>query len=141
MFVCVVPCEKRVKDIEVGGGEVLDGIEKIASEAADMEDSDWDSSLAMLQTPNRGNKDTGEDNDDEIEEIKEDEGDISSDSEAPDIETFVHDDNLIEEDADPAAYNNLENENILKFRTYDLYITYDKYYQTPRLWICGYDEV
>lgn len=30
---------------------------------------------------------------------------------------------------------------IVKTRTYDLHITYDKYYQTPRLWIFGYDEV
>lgn len=32
-------------------------------------------------------------------------------------------------------------EGILQTRTYDLYITYDKYYQTPRLWLFGYDEV
>lgn len=25
-------------------------------------------------------------------------------------------------------------------RTYDLSITYDKYYQTPRVWLMGYDE-
>lgn len=30
---------------------------------------------------------------------------------------------------------------ILQTRTYDLHITYDKYYQTPRLWLTGYDEV
>lgn len=30
---------------------------------------------------------------------------------------------------------------VVKTRTYDLHITYDKYYQTPRLWIVGYDEV
>ena len=29
---------------------------------------------------------------------------------------------------------------ILATRTYDLNITYDKYYQTPRLWLFGYDE-
>ncbi|XP_075914444.1 ubiquitin-like-conjugating enzyme ATG3 [Petromyzon marinus] len=29
---------------------------------------------------------------------------------------------------------------ILQTRTYDLYITYDKYYQTPRLWLSGYNE-
>uniref|UniRef100_A0A8C2V6T6 Ubiquitin-like-conjugating enzyme ATG3 n=1 Tax=Chinchilla lanigera TaxID=34839 RepID=A0A8C2V6T6_CHILA len=29
---------------------------------------------------------------------------------------------------------------ILQTRTYDLHITYDKYYQTPRLWLFGYDE-
>jgi len=30
---------------------------------------------------------------------------------------------------------------IIHTRTYDLHITYDKYYQTPRLWLFGYDEV
>ncbi|KAJ7392859.1 E2-like enzyme [Desmophyllum pertusum] len=29
---------------------------------------------------------------------------------------------------------------ILQTRTYDMYITYDKYYQTPRLWLFGYNE-
>lgn len=29
---------------------------------------------------------------------------------------------------------------IVQTRTYDLNITYDKYYQTPRLWLFGYDE-
>mmetsp|Transcript_60237 Transcript_60237/g.143576 ORF Transcript_60237/g.143576 Transcript_60237/m.143576 type:complete len:313 (-) Transcript_60237:90-1028(-) len=29
---------------------------------------------------------------------------------------------------------------IVRTRTYDLSITYDKYYQTPRLWLFGYDE-
>ena len=30
---------------------------------------------------------------------------------------------------------------IVQTRTYDLNITYDKYYQTPRLWLFGYNEV
>ncbi|CAG9466859.1 unnamed protein product [Pedinophyceae sp. YPF-701] len=30
--------------------------------------------------------------------------------------------------------------NIVRTRTYDLSITYDKYYQTPRFWLTGYDE-
>nr|8FKM_A Chain A, Ubiquitin-like-conjugating enzyme ATG3 [Homo sapiens] len=34
----------------------------------------------------------------------------------------------------------MEEDAILQTRTYDLYITYDKYYQTPRLWLFGYDE-
>ncbi|CAG8589458.1 16833_t:CDS:2 [Acaulospora colombiana] len=32
------------------------------------------------------------------------------------------------------------NSNIQKTRKYDAMITYDKYYQTPRLWLLGYDE-
>lgn len=34
-----------------------------------------------------------------------------------------------------------ENDQVVHTRTYDLHITYDKYYQTPRLWVVGYDEV
>uniref|UniRef100_A0A1Y1LY63 Ubiquitin-like-conjugating enzyme ATG3 n=1 Tax=Photinus pyralis TaxID=7054 RepID=A0A1Y1LY63_PHOPY len=33
-----------------------------------------------------------------------------------------------------------EDGEIIHTRTYDLHITYDKYYQTPRLWLTGYDE-
>lgn len=40
--------------------------------------------------------------------------------------------NVFEEDKDET--------NTLKTRTYDLSITYDFYYQTPRLWLFGYDE-
>lgn len=29
---------------------------------------------------------------------------------------------------------------VLQVRTYDVFITYDKYYQTPRIWLFGYDE-
>jgi len=29
---------------------------------------------------------------------------------------------------------------IIQTRAYDMHITYDKYYQTPRLWLFGYDE-
>ncbi|CAH8632860.1 unnamed protein product [Heterobilharzia americana] len=42
---------------------------------------------------------------------------------------------VLESDVDQKGDNG-----ILQTRTYDLYITYDKYYQTPRLWLFGYDE-
>lgn len=28
----------------------------------------------------------------------------------------------------------------MRTRTYDLYITYDQFYQCPRFWLVGYDE-
>lgn len=38
--------------------------------------------------------------------------------------------------------NQDKNDNeILSQRTYDIHITYDKYYQTPRLFLQGYDVV
>ena len=33
-----------------------------------------------------------------------------------------------------------EEDTILQTRTYDLNITYDNYYRTPRLWLFGYSE-
>jgi len=65
----------------------------------------------------------------------------------PDMETF-HDTNNVVNPIDPSEYiapkgkpdDSGNSNNILKTRTYDLYITYDKYYQTPRLWLAGYDE-
>uniref|UniRef100_A0A8D8RWB9 Ubiquitin-like-conjugating enzyme ATG3 n=3 Tax=Cacopsylla melanoneura TaxID=428564 RepID=A0A8D8RWB9_9HEMI len=37
--------------------------------------------------------------------------------------------------------DSLECGDIVRTRTYDLHITYDKYYQTPRLWLTGYSEI
>ncbi|CAL9206576.1 unnamed protein product [Musa hybrid cultivar] len=43
----------------------------------------------------------------------------------------------------PSTYlvaNEPEDDKILRTRTYDVSITYDKYYQTPHVWLTGYDE-
>ncbi|EGG08589.1 uncharacterized protein MELLADRAFT_116020 [Melampsora larici-populina 98AG31] len=47
--------------------------------------------------------------------------------------------------ADPASGSKIEvgqtnPSNLVIVRTYDCLITYDKYYQTPRMWLMGYDE-
>ncbi|XP_063710127.1 ubiquitin-like-conjugating enzyme ATG3 [Culicoides brevitarsis] len=74
------------------------------------------------------------------------------DEEALDMEDYI-DSGLIDE-VDPSAVvvpqqpesskasktPETEQDSILRTRTYDLHITYDKYYQTPRLWVVGYDE-
>lgn len=73
--------------------------------------------------------------------------DDDEDSESiPDMETWDQE-NLVKEVDDPAELNQIktgssidEDDNILKTRTYDLSLTYDKYYQTPKLWLFGYDE-
>lgn len=33
-----------------------------------------------------------------------------------------------------------EEDHIVRTRTYDLLISYDKYYQVPRFWLVGYNE-
>ncbi|BGP00493.1 Autophagy-related protein 3 [Rhodotorula toruloides] len=53
---------------------------------------------------------------------------------------------LIEEEDDaavkvePVKKEGGRSDNIIQVRTYDCMITYDKYYQTPRMWLLGYDE-
>lgn len=88
-------------------------------------------------------------------EMKRDENDTNSNiddrensnenEDIPDIEDFDDENNLIVQD--PFALKKNDNlnsislsESIQVTRTYDLYISYDKYYQTPRLWLVGYDE-
>lgn len=67
----------------------------------------------------------------------------------PDLSAFEEDDNLVTDDAaalGSASYlvasepDDDANDAILYTRTYDLSITYDKYYQTPRVWLFGYNE-
>jgi len=81
------------------------------------------------------------------EDLEIDPNDIPDIDDIPDM-----DEGLIEEEEDPAALTTANvatsqaeassnNESkILQVRTYDVFITYDKYYQTPRLWLFGYDE-
>jgi ubiquitin-like-conjugating enzyme ATG3 len=79
------------------------------------------------------------------------EDDEEGDDEAVDMEDFIES-GMIDND-DQAVVNVKETlksettpsdeaqENaIVPTRTYDLNITYDRYYQTPRLWLHGYDE-
>lgn len=68
--------------------------------------------------------------------------------EIPDMDDIpdLDDDDLkgfgtVEQAVDPASLAPAEAaDNILRTRTYDLSITYDKYYQTPRMWLSGFDE-
>ena len=68
------------------------------------------------------------------------------DGEYPDISDF-EDDNVLEDEAaatvptaSSTSASGAGDDNIRKVRTYDLSITYDKYYQTPRVWMMGYSS-
>eukprot|EP00526_Cylindrotheca_closterium_P016641 CAMPEP_0113642394 /NCGR_PEP_ID=MMETSP0017_2-20120614/22272_1 /TAXON_ID=2856 /ORGANISM="Cylindrotheca closterium" /LENGTH=335 /DNA_ID=CAMNT_0000553817 /DNA_START=262 /DNA_END=1269 /DNA_ORIENTATION=- /assembly_acc=CAM_ASM_000147 len=66
------------------------------------------------------------------------------DDEYADMDAF-EDDNILEDDAAAAVTpqqqasgdNDDDKDHTIKVRTYDLSITYDKYYQTPRVWMIG----
>lgn len=78
--------------------------------------------------------------------------DEDDDDEALDMEEFEESGMLDQIDPSTATIKNVQKsevkskeegdtDSVVRTRTYDLHITYDKYYQTPRLWVVGYDEV
>ncbi|KAL7472579.1 hypothetical protein ACHAXS_012950 [Conticribra weissflogii] len=84
-------------------------------------------------------------------------GNDEDDGEYEDMADF-EDDNIMEDEAalpspapandndnssspsDTANKTNNTNSNTINLRTYDLSLTYDKYYQTPRVWLMGYSD-
>ena len=76
----------------------------------------------------------------EEEEVKngeeENDDDDDDDESIPDMEDVEEEDAILI--AAPKKEKN--NEDLLRTRTYDVSITWDLYYQTPRVWLNGYDE-
>ena len=86
--------------------------------------------------------------------IKRDDNDEDEDEdeeEAIDMDAYDH--NVVEDDDEATVIRpvvkkneekkseiNEETDVFIPTRTYDLHITYDNYYRTPRLWLIGYDE-
>jgi len=76
----------------------------------------------------------------------EEDDDDDEDGPAVDMDAFLESGGLEEEDPNRFVYaknvKELEEaeEMIEQTRTYDLHITYDKYYQVPRFWLLGYNE-
>jgi len=62
------------------------------------------------------------------------------DDEAFDMEEFENQLESGNNEVDLTVDETKDEDNLVKTRTYDLHITYDKYYQTPRLWLAGYNE-
>nr|AWV66694.1 autophagy-related protein 3 [Brachionus koreanus] len=90
-----------------------------------------------------------------IKDLEREEDDEDDDEEALDMDEYDH--NVIDDDETTLitkpkakleeakqnvnlANNEQEDEIFIPTRTYDLNITYDNYYRTPRLWLSGYDE-
>jgi ubiquitin-like-conjugating enzyme ATG3 len=78
-----------------------------------------------------------EEEEDEYADMEEFEDENVMEDEAA-VSTTVNDDTANPSSAS-ATGKNFDN-NIMKVRTYDLSITYDKYYQTPRVWMMGYES-
>lgn len=122
-----VPCLMRITSLEESA--------KVAvNEVVDIDGEDWVGVGAL-----RG----GEDESEEIEEIVVEEDLPEEDvSVKPEGTAQSDDDDIFEEldEPDDDAALRSGGSATLKTRTYDICITYDKYYSTPRIWLIGYDE-
>jgi len=93
-----------------------------------------------------GNSDKDEDEDDEYadmadfedDNIMEDEAALTSP--APSKNDTTDNPDNSKDSSDTANKINHTNNNTINLRTYDLSLTYDKYYQTPRVWLMGYSD-
>ena len=74
-----------------------------------------------------------------------DDDDDDDDSDVPSLDEFDYDEAAVADD-DPAAMPaqpadaTAKDENVVKTRTYDISVTYDAHYSTPRVWLFGYDS-
>jgi len=131
-----VPCLMRVKSLEDGA--------KGQSQTITEDGEDWVSPASggnnvddAVDVTTSGNTSapittttTHDDDDDE-----------DGDDNIPDMDGFESDNlDLMDDDTSISVPPPQEEDNILRTRTYDISITYDKYYQTPRVWLFGYDE-
>lgn len=123
-----VPCHARVKSLEATKSE-YDAVKIDGDDGADwVSYKDAEEGEAIGEIPDNSKK---------VEVTQVDDDDDDDDGVAYDMETFEDSNNVLQEDD---AALKIAEDNILKTRTYDISITYDNYYQTPRLWLFGYDE-
>lgn len=153
-----VPCQTRVEDME---DQLTNALNKNQPNGIpDDDDEEW-----LISTILQPNKNEIEDDDFDVVDEKGEIVDSANSKDTPiateasssnavktgedddgyaDIADFEDDNVLMDDDnvATPNTYGHVancgdNNDNTLSVRTYDLSITYDKYYQTPRVWMVG----
>ncbi len=157
-----VPCYKRCSQMMAAASGAAGRAEKLVEVGEGGGDGEGNPDEGWVDTHHFAERDVAEKVQEMSLEPKEDEEgkgekgkreeakEEDSDQEAVDMEDFVES-GLIDEDAATLDVAKREKKQeasqeasgggeIVATRTYDLNITYDKYYQTPRLWLFGYDE-
>lgn len=131
-----VPCTRRAREVEgfdadevvLHGDDGEGGWAMTVSEAKPAGDDEEEIPDLDADTPDLDAKPSA----DAAAEAGSDSDDI------PDIDDFDGD-NLVTDD--PTALQvDASDDNLMKTRTYDLYITYDQYHQTPKVYLQGYAE-
>lgn len=124
-----VPCQNRVSSME----------NTLASENMDEDEGDWLVSHVIKQE-NRDDDDDFDIIDGEGQVVEKTKDEATNDAEEDEYADMAdyEDENVLADDAAVAPTVGDDAGNVMKVRTYDLSITYDKYYQTPRVWMMGY---
>lgn len=122
-----VPCRIRAKDL-------LDEEKNHIEEKED--DDGW-----IIAEPKNKTEIVDFDNEEKKEEVKKEE----VDDEIEDIEDMLgssddEDENIFAKKQTSQQDNEEEKNEVVNCRRYNISLTYDKYYATPRLWLQGYDE-
>lgn len=118
-----------------GGSGLEDKVCEMTLEGAKVDD-DMAADMDDPRNLEDGDGNGGDDDDDEGAAIDMDEFEESGmlDQVDPSLATVAP------VDPAPKKLSETDGDSVVHTRTYDLHITYDKYYQTPRLWVVGYDE-
>jgi len=147
-----VPCYKRVKQMDNHQEDQEKVIEEQDNDGGwvDTHHFSTDQSVNAIQEDmgdmsldSKGNKSNPS-------KATDDDDDEDDDEEAADMEAFEESGMLEEQDEAAMPMSSSKDSpsdgaaggesGIIQTRTYDLNITYDKFYQTPRLWLFGYNE-
>ncbi|KAJ3437090.1 ubiquitin-like-conjugating enzyme atg3 [Anaeramoeba flamelloides] len=129
-----VPCLKRAHELTSG----LDKDFIFEDEGGDS----WISPENLDEIPKKKEEEKEKEKEEEKKEKEKEEEKEETSSDEEVVEGFDISDDEIESanEEDENAIVSDEEVDIVKSRTYNITITYDKYYQTPRVWLQGYRE-
>ena len=140
--------QERVIEIESGEGGWVDthfldtnptqGNSQVQEIVDDNDKNQSESELKNIKDLER--EEDQEDEEEEALDMDEYDHNVIDDDETTVITKTVTKQEVNKSDQNQTTKNEQEEEIFIPTRTYDLNITYDNYYRTPRLWLSGYDE-
>ena len=128
LITCNCPCGVRASDIEASAQATTYTAVDIEGDEGWVCGDEGGGDAVVEEVPDidkndNNNEDDGNDDDDDDDDI-------------PDMDSYSNEDNI--DEAAVKATTNVDN--LVSTRSYDISITYDNYYATPKMWLYGYSE-
>ncbi|KAI1726485.1 autophagocytosis associated protein, active-site domain-containing protein [Ditylenchus destructor] len=151
-----VPCHQRCGQMDYDSRleKIINESTQEGGEADEWVDTHFFETTA--ETTDKQKEDAETEDSNQLEDKEQEATQADSDEDDDEGGNVVDMDSFLEsgaiEDEDPNLYitykndtksdaqNDVDGEALVSTRTYDLHITYDKYYQVPRFWLIGYNE-